>query len=207
MKKICVIFCLIIVVIVCSGGCETIKINNTNHYTELVTKKYSTDQIESLKESIFKEEMKWSKFTRQFSVQCMRETYQGYYVVLLQENGDKVFVFADKNMKLYRVVNIDEFKTKDELMFQISKLTTKSEVLSMDPEPFFMPVSAFSMTAHYVKEGVVLVTYTRTKDGIVLSDQIIDSMEFYSNDELLEDSNTLVGICVPYILEMDKYIS
>ena len=74
-------------------GCNNMKFNQTTNKNDLLTKKYSITQIEELQSTAKINNMTFSNFKRDFDVQCMRKTHQGYYVVLLLEDGGNAFAF------------------------------------------------------------------------------------------------------------------
>ena len=86
----------IIVIVMCMVtliGCNNMKFNQTTNKNDLLTEKYPIMQIEELQGTVETGDMTFSNFKRDFNVQCMRKTHQGYYVVLLLEDGRNAFAF------------------------------------------------------------------------------------------------------------------
>lgn len=83
------------------------------------------------------------------------------------------------------------------------KITTESEVLSLDPNTILLPFSSVDITAHLVQEGIVLVRYTRMSEDGLLPAPIVESVNFFENQRISK-SNDLILSNVPYTLELDR---
>ena len=184
-------------------GCDNIKYNNTKSKNNLISESYSTSQITNLKEEIVSSSLSFTKFKKQYNPQCVRKTHQGYYVILKQEDGQTAFIFINKKLELYNMLIIDEFKKKEEFENQVSKMSTKSEIIEYDTNTIFSPFSSVSLTVHIVQEGIFIIKYSRLSDNTLLNDPIITNVEFFDNQSLLEKQDVF-GDSIPYILEIDK---
>ena len=140
------------------------------------------------------------------NVQCLRKTYQGYYAVLLQDDGKYAFVFMNKNGKLYEMLLIDEIKGKKEYSFIEQGKTTENEILSFDKNAILLPVSSSVSTVHIVHEGLLVITYTRfnEKTQRILDDPLVKSVVFYEDEDFPLKDNEMINKNVPYILAIDK---
>ncbi|NLZ70431.1 MAG: hypothetical protein GX907_03760 [Clostridiaceae bacterium] len=193
--------CMIVLV-----GCNYMKFNNSTNKNDLLTKQYSSAQIEELKKAAESEGITFSKFQRDFAVQCVRKTHQGYYVVLLLEDGQNAFVFFYTENPFARVIIADGFKSKNEFYAHVSEQMPESEVLKFDPHTtLLLPFSAFDITAHIVQEGIFIVTYLRFSEGKgMLKDPIVSSVDFFENESVSTSENILVRDVIPFIFEFDK---
>lgn len=202
-----VIVLTILIIIVTQNGGNEVKYNNDKSIVDLVTQKYSDSDIEKIKTGIENNTINYSTFKSKYNIQCLRKTYQGYYAVLLQNNGMRVFVFMDENMDLFNIFVTDEIKSKSEYAFIEAGITTESQVIAFDENTFFLPVSAMNITVHIVQEGVLVIRYRRMDDetGILLDNPIVDSISFYSSSEFPLKNDSVINSNVPYILEIDRY--
>ena len=146
-----------IIIVMCMAtliGCNDMKFNNLANKNDLLTEKYSIVQIQELKNTAESEHITFSKFKRDFDVQCVRKTHQGYYVVLLLEDGRNAFAFFNEENILTIVMVANGFKSKEEFYSQVFEQKSKSEVLNFDPNSILPSVSAVEITAHIVQEGI-----------------------------------------------------
>ena len=203
-KRLLTVLFVILVYVLIFTGCGRIKFNNSTEKDVLITKEYSTDQIAQLKKSVESGHVTFSEFKASFNVQCIRKTHQGYYAVLLQEDGKSAFVFINKNNQLINVIVVDKFKTKKEFQAQLSNLMTKEIMLTFDANTILLPVSSVDMTAHIVQEGIYIIKYSRFDDGKMMSDPVIENVEFVENENISNKDDTLIRDEIPFILEIDK---
>ena len=195
---------IIVICMVTLIGCNNMKFNQTTNKNDLLTEKYPIIQIEALKSTAEAGDMTFSNFKRDFDVQCMRKTHQGYYVVLLLEDGGNAFAFFNEKNSLIRVMVSDSFKSKIEFQNQVVEQLPKSEVLSFDSNTIILPVSALEITAHIVQEGIFIVKYSRFRDGEIIEDPIVTSIQFIDNDSISKNKDPLVRDQIPFIFEFDK---
>ena len=185
-------------------GCNPVEFNQTTDKSELLTEKYSIIQIEALKNAAETGPMTFSIFKRDFEAQCVRKTYQGYYVVLLLEDDSNAFVFFDSKDILTRVMVSNGFQSKLEFQNLVTEQMSKSEVLSVDTNTIVSPVSAVEMTVHIVQEGVCIVKYLRFTDGEILENPTVASIEFVENESVAACEDPFIRKEIPFILAIDK---
>ena len=186
------------------AGCANMKFDQTTDKDDLLTEKYQISQIEQLQGAMEAGDVTFSNFKKDFAVQCMRRTHQGYYVVLLLEDGRNVFAFFDEENTLKRVMAFDRFRSKEEFQNRVVEQTPQSEVLNWDLNAIMAPVSALEITAHIVQEGVFVVKYSRFRNGEIIEDPIVTSIKFLDNESLAAGEDPLIQSEIPYILPMDK---
>ena len=191
--------CMVILV-----GCNDMKFNNSANKNDLLTEKYSIAQIQELKNTAESEHITFSKFKRDFDVQCVRKTHQGYYVVLLLEDGRNAFAFFNKENALTIVMVANEFKSKEEFYSQVLEQKSKSGMLNLDPNTILSSVSAVEITAHIVQEGVYIVKYSRFLDGELIEDPVVSSVEFIENESISTNEDLFIRYEIPFIFEFDK---
>ena len=181
------------------GRTNIMKCDNVTDKQTLITELYSTTEINSIREAINAEGMSFEELVKKFRVQCLRETYQGYYVVLLSDDGSSNYVFIDDNMQVYKVMTFQHFLSNCDF----DNLHTLDEVIMLDTNHILLPTSAvaYKTTLHIVQEGVLIIQYAldvSEENYIIHSSSLIDNEDIISNSELLRN--------MPYILEIDKYI-
>lgn len=203
MRNIFYYFLLTIICLNLLVGCDNIKHNNTKSKNELISESYSISQITNLKEKISSSSLSFTRFKKEYSTQCTRKTHQGYYVILKQEDGQNAFVFINKDLELYDLLIIDDFKTKEEFENQVAKFSTKSEIIQYDTNTIFSSFSSVETTIHIIQEGVIIIKYSRLSENGLLSDPIIANIDFIDNQSLMEKSG-IFWDTIPYILEFDK---
>lgn len=185
-------------------GCNNMKFDQITNKNDLLTEKYSIIQIEELQSAAEAGDMTFSNFKKEFNVQCMRKTHQGYYVVLLLEDGGNAFAFFNKKDTLNRVMVFDCFKSKIEFQNQVAEEMPKSEVLNLDSNTIIAPVSALEITAHIVQEGIFVLKYSRFRDGEIIEDPIVTSIQFIENESISTNDDPFIRDEIPFILELDK---
>ncbi len=185
-------------------GCNNMKFDQITNKNDLLTEKYSIIQIEELQSAAEVGDMTFSNFKKEFNVQCMRKTHQGYYVVLLLEDGGNAFAFFNKKDTLNRVMVFDCFKSKIEFQNQVAEEMPKSEVLNLDSNTIIAPVSALEITAHIVQEGIFVLKYSRFRDGEIIEDPIVTSIQFIENESISTNDDPFIRDEIPFILELDK---
>ena len=195
---------VMVICVVTLVGCNKMRFNQETNKNNLLTEEYSVIQIEELKKLAETKNVTFSKFKRNFNAQCIRKTYQGYYVVLLLEDSRNAFVFFDEENKLIRVMISDGFKSKEEFQNQVVKQMKKSEVVNFDSNTIFAPVSAIEITAHIVQEGIFIVKYSRFLNGKIIEEPIVTSIEFVENERISTNDDLFIRDGIPFILEIDK---
>ena len=180
------------------------RFNQETNKNDLLTEKYSIVQIEELKNAAESGNITFSKFKKDFNAQCIRKTHQGYYVVLLLEDGRNAFNFFNEENTLVRVMVSNGFKSKKEFQDQVVKQMTKSEVQKFDLNTILAPISAMEITAHIVQEGILIVKYSRFLDGEIIEDPIVASIEFVENESISMNEDPFIRDEVPFIFGFDK---
>lgn len=183
------------------------KFDQITNKNDLLTEKYSIIQIEELQRAAEASDMTFSNFKKEFNVQCMRKTHQGYYVVLLLEDGGNAFAFFNKKDTLNRVMVFDCFKSKIEFQNQVAEEMPKSEVLNLDSNTIIAPVSALEITVHIVQEGIFVLKYSRFRDGEIIEDPIVTSIQFIENESISTNDDPFIRDEIPFIFELDKQVN
>lgn len=185
-------------------GCNNMKFDQITNKNDLLTEKYPIIQIEELQSAAEAGDMTFSNFKKEFNVQCMRKTHQGYYVVLLLEDGGNAFAFFDQKDTLIRVMVFDCFKSKIEFQNQVAEGMPKSEVLNLDSNTIIAPVSALEITVHIVQEGIFVLKYSRFRDGEIIEDPIVTSIQFIENESISTNDDPFIRDEIPFIFALDK---
>lgn len=201
MLNVVVVFTVLVLVLT---GCNNMKFDQTTNKNNLLTEKYPISLIEELKNVADSGHMTFSKFKRDFNIQCVRKTHQGYYVVLLLEDDSNAFVFFNEEDTLIRIIISKGFKSKNEFQNQVIEQMPKSEVLSFDTNTIIAPVSAIDITAHIVQEGICIVKYSRSAGGEILADPIVMSVKFFDNESIATCEDPFIRNEIPFIFEVDK---
>lgn len=199
LSGIIIVMCMVTLI-----GCNNMKFNQTTNKNDLLTEKYPIIQIEELKSKTEAGNITFSDFKRDFDVQCMRKTHQGYYVVLLLEDGGNAFAFFNAKNSLIRVMVFDNFKSKIEFQNHVVEQMPKSVVLNWDTNTLITPVSALEITAHIVQEGIFIVKYSRFRDGEIIEDPIVTSIQFIENESISTNEDLFIRDEIPFIFEFDK---
>ncbi len=166
---------------------------------ECITHSYTNEQINTLQAAISTGKYTFSEFQQDFVVEAMIDTCQdhyGYCVLLLGENQESVFVFVSYEMVLTDTMVVDRFLTKEEFEAAIGSQTTKSQVLSSDPNAMDLSSADETITAHIVQEGVFVVTYASNE-----GEPQVDSVLFVENRETYNHENPVVRNMIPRISE------
>lgn len=162
-----------------------------------IENKYTDAQIGELGEMISAGDMTFARLQQQFTVELMENTYQeefGYYVLLLRDDGSRVFVFVSYDLIVTDVMVVDDFLTKTEFEEICGAVTSKSAILKADPNAMDVTTADAVMTAHIVREGVFLVTYSTQSE-----DPQMDSVLFVENKEQYQHENTVIQSKIPFI--------
>lgn len=206
-KRIIFVLLLIILVLFITiyfilNGRNDMNYNNLIQASDVITCKYSSNDILNLKKDITNNNINFDDLKSEFKIQCLRKTCQGYYIVFLEENNNLVFVFLDNDLIPIKLFVFDTFKTNIDFDFVEAGKTKMSEILTFDSNSITFPISSITMTAHLTKEGIVLIKYDRLHEGNLLNDPIVNSIQYITNDNIGDDE--LIKKNVPFILEIDK---
>ena len=209
MKRIATLF-LLFICLACLNGCK-VKFDYMHKYDELITRTYSKETIQELKEAINYSIIDFNYFKKHFKAECVRKTFQDYYyVVLLQDDGSRVFVlFEDDLDRIDEVYVYDEFKSKDDFDFALPNKTVRTQILEEDSNERVWPVSgSYDLyTSHVVKEGIMAFKYKRYEDGRELDNGgLLTEKVFVPNDEVenIWNNGTVYDEHYLYIYDMDK---
>lgn len=206
MKKLAFIFTSVMTSLVLLIGCNNMQPDNTKRSSECVIEKYSCDQINNLKTAVYSGVVTFREFKKQYKTECVRKTHQGWYCVLLQEDGSHVFVFVNRSFEITDILVVDSFMAKEEFEGLITEGMSEREVIEIVPAAAVSPFSSVEMTAHIVREGVFVIEYLRISDGQLLEDPIVNSFEFVGNEDVSDHDDFFIRDEVPFILPIDKDI-
>lgn len=211
MKKIIIfvvtILSIVLLVITSNKVDGKIKYDNTSNALDLISQTYTTEEISDLKEKIETNSINFSQFKSQYNIQCIRKTYQGYYVVLLQDDGKHAFVFMDEQLNIYNIFVIDKFREQKDFDFILQNKTKKSEALLLSSNMLHLPISSMDTMVYFIKEGIFIIGYQRNNNGILLEDPVVNFTQFVSNQELLKTDDEFISKNIPLILDIDKLSS
>lgn len=201
------IFILILIIFFTRNGENKVKYNNEKRFDELITYKYQADEFITIMEILLNNKnINLFEIVSDENIECARHIESTRYLILLSEENEKLFIFFDSNY-----IVTDSFYVKSNCLersafenVQVGK-TRLSEIKKIDGNFFVSPISAVESTIHIVKEGILIFTYNRVQNISILKDPIVESVKFYTNEEILneKEKNILIKV-VPYILPIDK---
>lgn len=194
-----------------------VRYDNDKKFSESVNVTYSEAEIAELKEEleyskrISAKKYSYYQFRLNFKPQCVRKTFQGYYVILQQDDGKQVFVFFNKQRKLEDILVVEKFLKKVDFDFVEIGETKETDIREFTSDIIEPPYSAtvLTATAHILQDGLLVIWYT---DRMEMSDMLetfrVRKVEFFSND-FLEDPTLPLNdeksyFKIPYILPIDK---
>lgn len=207
---VAIVLILTLICIVIFKWCNTIKFDQETDMDRLITKKHSVSDIEKLRTAASWRNMYFADFKKDFKVQCARKTHQGFYVVLLMEDGRHAFVCFNNEELLYRVLLASNFKSKEDFQNNVMLQMSMSEVLEYDSNIITTHSSANIILIHIVQGGYFIVRYDNpsqhlAEDPSNPSEPCVSAIEFYENDSLVTGENQLAKLEeVPFIYEIDK---
>lgn len=206
MKKLILVLCIIII---CFSGClqkgdNTLKYDNDILADAAISKVYSEKDIEELKSKLKLETITYSEIESLFKVECIRKTFQGYYIVLKIDDGGYTFLFIDTELKLSKIISADNFYSKSDFDFVECSKTTASEISGFDSNTIYYPVSYLHISGHILSDGIIIIEYDRYKDDILLNDPIVKSVKYISNNDIERMTDDFYVRNTPFILDIDK---
>ena len=221
-KKILMLIILFLTVLVIGfiWDFNVIRYDNESKFSDLVNVTYSESEIAELKEDIIESKrlhsrrINYFRFKKKFKCQCVRKTFQGYYVVLRQDDGKRVFVFFNEEHQLEDILIIDKFLERSDFEWLREKETTENEIDMIAQNCITYPLSAtvFNFRGYILKDGMLLVKYTYIcEEGKSSGENVVDYVLFYSNstlesqtdsEEFLKKNYFVAN--TPYILPIDK---
>lgn len=207
-----IIIAAIIGIIICSiclwvGGKVKVIYNNEQNYKELITYKYESDEFCSIIEALNSgNELALFDVISNEKIECAREIDDIRYLILLSETDEKLFIFFDDNYKITSYYYIKgEFLKEDDFANIQTEVTPSSVIFEMDQNRILYPFDVIYITGHITQEGIIIISYSRIRDRKILEDPIVESIEIYKNDEILEmRKDNLIIQYTPYILPIDK---
>lgn len=202
-KHILSILIIMTICIISLTGCANMAIDNQTDKHTLITSAYTITEINEFQQKAELKKITFSNFAKEFDIQCVRKTHQGYYVVLLLEDGSNAYVFFDEGNTFVDLIVVGEFKSISDFAELAEKHATISEIRAFDPNTILMPISAVSTTVHIVKEGLCIVKYSRLINNRLIEVPIIDSIDLIANIDI-PTNGLCIDFSIPYILELDK---
>lgn len=197
-----VTFCFILL-----KGLMGLNYNNNKPVEQLVTKSYSYDELENIRDIIEKNSTDIFSLKKYCKPECIRKTEYGNYAVLLGRSDEKLFIFFDDDRTVTDCFLVKEFKFKESYDYFKIGTSTLNDVISFDENTKNISVSSFDATVSIVKKGFVFIVYERmnTDDMTFLSSPVIKSITFYDDDsysEIIKNENCYFEL--PYILPIDR---
>ena len=179
--------------------------DNNQKANDLITKEYSIEEIQKLEKNFFHSnkfthyyELKWY-----YDIQCLRKTFEGYYAILFREDGKRVFIFMNEDLKITNLLITDpNFKSKGDFENAIrDKEISIDELENFDSNYFESTISMFVAQAHIVKEGGVYILV----DGIVGvdHDNIFSQGYYVDFDDIPILDDYFINRSVNVILDID----
>jgi len=201
---------ILLILLFCSTSCTKhnstsisengIVYDNETDYSKLITTKHLNTDFFELETLIQNEDIYFEDFQKEFQTECVRKTFQGYYAVLELEYNDLIgYAFFDDDKKLNNIFATSDFKKRIEFDFVEKNVTTTDEIHKYDKNCFPLPVSSKSMCAHITTDGLLVFSGKHS-----IGSSIIENVEFFSNNELVKNSDILTTYETPYILPIDR---
>lgn len=211
-RKIIMIIAVVICILIFGicffkSGKTKLKYDNEQDFQDLITYRYSSGEFSDIQEALKSgKDISLFKIADPKKMECLRNVEGIKYALLLSEKNEKLFIFFDDNNIVTDAFYIenDFLEQKDFINVQ-EGVTLMSDIEILDGSAVYYDLSAVWVTGHIVKEGLIIIEYDRLLDGKLLNDPVVKSIDFYSNDEILEimASNYYV-LTTPYILPKDK---
>lgn len=205
---IAVVICILIfgICFLISGKAK-LKYDNEQDFHDLITYRYTSKEFSDMQEALKSgKDISLFDIADSKKMECLRNVEGNKYALLLSEKNEKLFIFFDDNNIVTDAFYIenDFLEQKDFINVQ-EGVTLMSDIEILDGSAVYYDLSAVWVTGHIVKEGLIIIEYDRLLDGKLLNDPVVKSIDFYSNDKILEimASNYYV-LTTPYILPKDK---
>ena len=187
----------------CNGG-NDMKFDNQTPYTEKITKTYHHSIFDSIREASEAQPMSIKALHSELKIECVRKTNQGSYIVFKQEDGKSVFIFADKGQNIYSVLRFKSFFRKLDFDFIQVGETTQDEILAFDDNAILYPVSSVEVSGHILNNGLLIIQYSRVRDGELLMSPVVSSIEFIDGSDYNKLEDNFFVTNTPYILPFDR---
>lgn len=192
-----------IAVFVCRNAME-LRYNNTSNIDDCITVLYHENTICDLMQKIDNGEMSYWHLKVKYKLQCIRKTFQGHYIVFLQNDKSPAFVFLDKNNNPYKSIIIEQFKTLDDFSFVVPGETGYKEILSFDDKAILTPASSVTSTVHLLNDGILYIAYNRVPNGELTNNPIVEEVKFMADSNIDGYISGYIANGIPYILPIDK---
>ncbi len=203
MKKI--VICIVLILCGCSKKEEfNLDYNNNVSADLVINETYSESDIVTLKNNIDSNVITYNEIQKKFRIECLRHTFQGYYLILNLDSNKRAFLFFDDALKLTSIIIKDKFLVLDDFDFIELYKTRSDKIVDFDKDTIVFPVSSVYATGHILADGYLLIFYDMVVDGVLLDSPVVKSTEFTSNEELEKKLDDFWIECAPYILPIDK---
>ena len=190
-----------------NGGKNEVKYNNEQNYQEKITYLCTSEEFSDIQEKLKNgRNMNLQEIIDQRKIECVRMTGDIGYVVLLSEHDERLFLFFNSDSIVVDAYYIEDDFLDQEVFSDVQiGITKESDIEMIDKSPIYYAISAESITGHIVKEGIIIIKYSRFLNGNILTDPIVKSVDFYDNDKLMiSRESDFVILSTPYILPIDK---
>lgn len=210
-KAVILFLIIIFTMLMCSCNNKEGKMyyNNDVYYSDLISTTYSYDEFVEFGKTITYNNVCFNDFKALYKAECIRETFQGYYVVIELDNNRIGFAFFDGSNQLVNTLTVSSFKNSSGFNFIKNNVTKKNQINDFDQNYFSMPISSVDVDCHITSDGMIVIKYSRKMNSYEESqyNPTVESMEFYNNNEIIINSDNYFIKNTPYILSIDKNIS
>lgn len=191
--------CILLMLSGCSYGDEPELEYDNNISADLaISKTYTEAEISNL------QSLSFNDIKSKFNLECIRKTFQGYYIVLKMENGGRTFLFLNMDLNLKKVISVDEFYKSSDFSFVNIMKTTFDDIINFDLNATYYPVSVVDVTGHILSDGFMLIQYERVVNGVLVESPVVKSIEFTSNADMEGKTDAFWIQNAPFILLIDK---
>lgn len=199
---------LLCVLLFCLTSCsergdKTLKANNDTPITS-IEKSYAEEDVREIQEKMHGKTLTYNDIKSAFKYQCIRKTFQGYYLILRLHTEKLAFIFLNNDLELTCILIQDKFLRKSDFDIVSIKDTKESEVNKLDQNAIYYPVSYVNASGHILSDGFILILYERIMDGVLLDDPVVKTIEYVSNEDIEKRTDDFWISSTPYILPIDK---
>ena len=163
---------------------------------------YSKDEISVLENKLLYGTFDIEEARREVNFSHWRETQIYNYGIIMENTGDKCFVFSTKEGMVTQIVYFSELKTMQQFLEYMQEGITKRTDMNSFDTSFQVRWGDVSKTAHILRDGILLVHFEFDNGEYVYS-----KMDFLSSIECenlsLEEAENSMAVAVPYILPED----
>lgn len=207
-KAVILFLIILLTALMCSCNSDESKLyyNNDVHYSELISATYSYDKFAEFGKTATYNNVCFDDFKALYKPECIRQTFQGYYVVIKLDNNMTGFAFFDGSNQLVNTLTASGFKDSSEFDFIKNNVTKKNQINDFDRNYFSMPVSSVDADCHITVDGMIVIKYSRKMNAYEESqyNPTVESMEFYNDNKIITNSDNCFIKNTPYILSIDK---